>query len=93
MSVAIDLSAEFGLVELLDDIEGMRQAILADEELAPHVYDRNVVLRDRWRARYMRQLGRAIQVLRTSDSSAASGAVDELLDGVAVEPAGGPAGL
>jgi len=63
MTVAVDLAVEFELAELADDIVGMCQAMLADTDLAPHVYSDSPVLRDRWRARYIRQLDGALAVL------------------------------
>jgi hypothetical protein len=63
MSVAIEIAGQLGLEELTDDIAGMREAVLGDVELAPHVYGRNEVLRDRWRARYIRQLDKVLEAL------------------------------
>ncbi|MFN2451599.1 MAG: hypothetical protein ABR541_04530 [Candidatus Dormibacteria bacterium] len=60
MSVAVELAGTLQLDELRDDITEIRASLTADPELAPAVYSHNSVLRDRWRARFLRQLETAV---------------------------------
>lgn len=62
MTVAVELAAELHLDELRDGIAEIRDSLTADSELAPAVYSRNTVLRDRWRTRFLRQLQAALRV-------------------------------
>ncbi|GAC1337791.1 MAG: hypothetical protein NVSMB29_02680 [Candidatus Dormibacteria bacterium] len=61
MTVAVELAAALRLDELRDDIAEIRDSLAADPELAPAVYSHNAVLRDRWRARFLRQLQEALR--------------------------------
>jgi len=61
MTVAVELAAELQLDELRDDIAEIRDSLAVDPQLAPAVYSHNAVLRDRWRARFLRQLQAALR--------------------------------
>lgn len=65
MTVAVELAAALQLDELRDDITEIRDSLEADPELSPAVYSHNAVLRDRWRARFLRQLQAALQAFQS----------------------------